>query len=61
MDKGGVRRKWVDRGDVRSGRWVDRLMKGSWVDRGDVRRSVDRGDVRKRWMDSGVVRGELYG
>ena len=34
MDNGGVRR--VDRGNVRSGRWVHRWMKGSWEDKGDV-------------------------
>ena len=40
MDKGDVTRgSWVDRGDVRR-RWVDRgyVMRGKWVDSGDVRR-----------------------
>ena len=52
MDKGDVRR-WMDRGDLMRGRYVDRGDVRGWMDKGDVRRWVDGGDVREKngWIE----------
>ena len=45
MDRGDVRKRWVDSGDG----------EGRGVDKGDVRRHLDRGNVRRgRLMEKEV-------
>ena len=52
MNRGDLRR-WVDRGVMRRGRWMDRgAMRGRWVDR-DVRRG-------KGWIEM-ILGGEEGG